>query len=134
MQPPESTNADAQPLRPHQLTWAALLGRWLDFAKSALALPRDAVGEALRQSVPDIIMLQAVCCALQGLADLPADERALGLDRAELLIDKHAAALRQRWADGPDSARSATGPLPPQLLELIDDARANLAAAQGDQA
>ena len=76
----------------------------MEFAKSALALPQDATGDALRQSVPDIIMLQAVTCALRDLGDLSADERALGLDRAELLIEKHAEALARRWGAGAAAA------------------------------
>ena len=99
----------------------------MEFARSALALPRDATGDALRQSVPDIIMLQAVTCALRDLGDLPADERALGLDRAELLIDKHAEALTRLWGAGAD-------PVPPQLADLVDDARTCLAAGQDRQA
>ena len=116
----ESTQPDARPLRPRQLTWAALLGRWVEFARSALALPKDTIGTAMRESVPDIIMLQAVWFALKDMDGLTATERALGLDRAEVLIDKHADALNRRWAgDG-------STPMPRQLQELIDDARNRL--------
>jgi hypothetical protein len=105
-----------------KLTWAALLGRWIEFARSAVALPDDEAGRAVKQCIPDIIMLQAVWFALDHLDDLPPDERALGLDRAEVLIDQHAAAIERRFA-GMD--------LPDQLRELIADARQRLARRQG---
>jgi len=115
------------PLDPKSLTWAVLLGRWVDFARSAVALPDDAEGTRLRQSVGDIIQLQAVWFALQHLGDLPPAERALGLDRAAVLIDRHADALAKRYAE-PDAA------LPAMVAELIADARAQLAAAAADEA
>lgn len=109
------------PLAVNQLTWAVLLGRWVQFARSAAALPDDRESQALRQSVPDVIMLQAVWFALQHLEELPADERALGLDRAKVLIDKHAAALETRWLGAA---------MPPPLGELIADARAQWQAVE----
>ena len=119
-----STPPDARPLRPRQLTWAALLGRWVEFARSAMALPEDTVGTAVRDSVPDIIMLQAVWFALKDMDGLTDAERALGLDRAEVLIDRHAGALNRRWAG------DASTPMPRQLQELIDDARSRLGEVQ----
>lgn len=105
-----------EPLHPDTLTWAALLARWVEFARSAVALPDTAEGNALRDSVPDIIQLQAVWFALQHLDELDADQRALGLDRAEVLIEKHADALCRRWGES----------LPDMVRELIDDAHAQL--------
>lgn len=99
------------------LTWAALLGRWIEFARSAVALPDDAAGRAWRKSIPAIIALQAVTMALAELDDLAADERALGLDRAEILIHRHTAELREAFANAP---------LHPMLTELIADANAAL--------
>ncbi len=104
-----------------KLTWAALLGRWIEFARSAVALPDDEAGRAVKQCVPDIIMLQAVWFALDHLDDLPHDERSLGLDRAEVLIDQHAAAITSQFA---------ALDLPDQLRELIADARQRLAERQ----
>ena len=80
---------------PQALTWAAMLGRWVDFARSSVALPDDAEGRKLKASVPDLIQLQAVWFALQHLDDLPPDERALGRDRAGVLITRHTR-LRER--------------------------------------
>ena len=105
---------------PDALTWAAMLGRWVDFARSSVALPDDAAGRKLKASVPDLIQLQAVWFALQHLGDLPASEQALGRDRAGVLIERHAAALHERFANEG---------LPAGMVELIDDARAARAPA-----
>ena len=112
-----------EPLHPERLTWAALLATWVDFARSAVALPKDAAGQAMRDSVGDIIMLQAVWFALRELEDLPPDERALGLDRAQVLIDRHRDAIEQRWQGQA---------MPDLLTELIDDAQAELAKHEGE--
>ena len=111
-----------EPLHPERLTWAVLLGRWVAFAKSAVALPDDAAGRRLRDAVPDLINLQAVWFALGHLDELEADERALGLDKAEVLIDKHVQALERAWADEG---------LPAEIVELIQDAKAALQKQRG---
>ncbi|MDZ4782583.1 MAG: hypothetical protein SGJ19_20240 [Planctomycetia bacterium] len=116
---PESEDASAG-LHADRLTWAVLLGRWIDFARGAVALPNDAEGTRMRESIPDIIMLQAVWFALQHLQELKADERSLGIARAEVLIEKHEGALRKRW-----------GALPDKVSELVADAREQLSAAHG---
>lgn len=100
------------PLHPERLTWAVMLGRWVAFARSAVALPTHGDAGRLRASVPDLIMLQAVWFALRHLDELPPDEQAVGRDRARVLIDRHGDALRQRWGDD----------LPESMRELIDDA------------
>lgn len=96
---PDATPSDddRQTLNTRSLTWTAVLGRWVDFARSAVALPDDATGQAMKASVPDIIMLQAVWFALQDLSELPADQRALGIDRAAVLIERHRSAIERRW-------------------------------------
>ncbi len=99
-------------LNPKKLTWAALLGHWIEFARSAVALPDNAEGQAWRRSIPDIIGLQALCMALNDMDDLAADERALGLDRARILAKKHVLALTQAFGNAQ---------LHPMLRELIDD-------------
>lgn len=115
-------SAQSEPLYPERLTWAVLLGRWIEFARSAVALPPTEAGKRLRDSVADLIMLQAVWFALQHLEQLDDDERALGLDRAALLIEKHVNAVEHRYGDEP---------LPQQLSELIADARAQWHVANG---
>ncbi len=112
------TSQDSLP--PVSTTWAAMLGRWIDFARSATALPTEGPQGLLRRSVSDIITLQAVWFALGHLDQLPADQRSLGLDRSQILIDRHAEALHARF----------DGQLPPALAELISDARHHLLEAQ----
>ncbi len=113
---------DETTLHPDELAWAVLLGRWVDFARSALALPDDAEGRRLRDSVGDIIQLQAVWFALQHLDELEPGQRALGVDRAAVLVEKHAGALQARFRDQP---------IPALIAELIGDAEGQLASAAG---
>lgn len=109
----ESKEFQADPLHPQRLTWAALLGRWVDFAKASVALP--AVGDSglLRESIVDIITIQAVWMSLQDFDELAADQRRLGLDRAGILLQKHGASLRHRWGSH----------MPAELGELLSEAR-----------
>jgi hypothetical protein len=104
------------------LDWAALLAHWTAFARSSLALPRGAEGDRWRAAVAPIIGLQAVTFALGDLGRLREsdDERALALDRAEVLIRRHADELAAIW---PGQA------LHPELTAIVADARAALAAA-----
>jgi len=102
------------------LTWALLLGRWMDLARASIALPETAEGGRLRSGIAPIIALQAITHALGEIDDLPPDERSLALDRAELLIRKHAGTLHGLWRGEP---------MPTELIELIDDARTALHAA-----
>ncbi len=104
-------------LRPDSLTWTALLGQWVDFARASLALPRDAESKRWQHSVPAIITLQAVTFALADLVRLGVDERALARDKAELLISGAAAELRSIWSGQP---------MPASILEIAEDARAAL--------
>ena len=104
-----------------RVTWAVLLGGWIEFAKSSVALPKDGAGRAMRESVADIIALQAVWFALQHLDELGSDERALGVDRAEVLIGRHSEAIQVRWE---------AETLPGELSALIEDARSALAKSQ----
>ncbi|MEO1009424.1 MAG: hypothetical protein AAFX79_12755 [Planctomycetota bacterium] len=102
------------------ITWAMLLARWTEFAKSAVALPTEGEGGRWRSSVPAVIALQATAMALGELDEVDDDERPLALDRASVTIEKHAQELAERWAGVP---------WPEELHELIEDARAALAAA-----
>jgi hypothetical protein len=113
--PDEASPAHREPppLHPERLTWMVLLGRWTEFARGAVALPTEGDGGRMRDSVADIITLQAVWFALQHLHELDRGEQALGLDRAGVLIERHESSLRRRWTSG----------LPGGVQELIDDAR-----------
>lgn len=99
---------------PDPATWAALLARWVEFARAAVSLPTDDEGNRWRRAVPPIITLQAVTHALAEIDRLPPGEQALALDRGEVLIRDNAAALNRIWG---------VDPLAEALLELIDDAR-----------
>jgi len=90
--------SNAEPLEPDRLTWAVLLARWTDFARSAVALPDDGEPGLVRQSVTDIITLQAVWFALRQMDALDPAEQALGLDRAGVLIARHSDAIRSRFS------------------------------------
>ena len=92
---------EPEPLHPQRLTWAALLGRWVEFARTAVALPEAGAEGHLRESVADIIALQAVCFALEQIEDLARAERPLAVDRARVLVARHTAMLRRRWGDDP---------------------------------
>lgn len=108
-------------LEPERLTWAVLLSRWTEFARSAVALPDAGDPGRVRQSVTDIITLQAVWFALSHLDELPPDQRRLGIDRGGVLIARHAGAIRARF-EGRD--------MPAELAELIHDAEAKLHQAK----
>src|SRR5262245_33826970 len=95
------------------LTWAALLAKWTEFAKAAVALPREGDGGRLRRAVPALIGLQAVTQALGELNRLPKYERAVGLDRATILINRYTGELTSIWQ----------GQEPAEVAELASDAR-----------
>ncbi len=102
---------------PQILTWAVLLSRWMDFARSALALPREGESGRIRRAVPALIGLQAVTCALSEVPLLPVHEQSVARDRAEVLIRRYEADLRAIWE---------AEPLPGSVAEFIDDARLSL--------
>lgn len=109
-----------EPLHPEQLTWAILLAQWVDLAKSASTLGPDSQSQAIRNLVPDIIMLQAVWYALTDLSKLEMTEQKLGCLRALWLIERHEAVIRNTWPDDE---------LPALLQELIADAKTAYEAA-----
>lgn len=100
------------------LTWTALLGKWIEFAQSAVVLPDDQPGRAWKASVPAIIELQAVTFALAELTELPAADQPVARDRAAHLIDRAGATLSRAWDEH----------IPENVTEIISDARTALAA------
>lgn len=107
------------------ITWAMLLARWTEFARSAVALPTTGPGGRWRQSVPSVIGLQAIALALADLDEHNLeDDRALAMDTASVGVERHALELAEIWADEP---------WPDALYELLSDARLALsrAAASG---
>lgn len=103
------------------MTWTALLAKWVGFAGAAAALPEAGSGARWRKAVAPIIALQAVTHAVGELHELDAAERAVGLDRAEIMLRERERELRMIWAEEP---------LPVVLVELIDDARTAIDAAR----
>jgi len=103
-------------------TWAMLLARWTEFARSAVALPADGAGGRWRESVPAIIGLQAISMALRDLDKHELDEgRSLAIDTAAVGVDRHAEALAGIWAHEP---------WPDELHGLLEDARSSVTDAK----
>ncbi len=96
------------------LTWAGLLARWMDFARSAVGLPKTPEGDRWREDTPSIITLSAVTHALRELDELDEGERPLALDRAEILCKDTSAKLHELWKGEA---------LPEPLMEIIEDSR-----------
>ncbi|MGP1310526.1 MAG: hypothetical protein ACTS27_10045, partial [Phycisphaerales bacterium] len=113
--------ANPDPLPLSAMTWAAMLARWTEFARASVAFPKDAPGERWRASVAPVIGLQATAFALGDIDSLPADERALGLDRAGVLVRAHAGELHRVWAGEA---------MPDALREVVDDAQRALTLAR----
>lgn len=103
------------------MTWAALLAKWVELAGAAAALPERGSGARWRRAVAPIIALQAVTHAMGELHELDGAERAVGLDRAEIMLREREHELRLIWSHEA---------LPPPLQELIGDARTAIDAAR----
>ncbi|QDU32753.1 hypothetical protein KS4_07870 [Poriferisphaera corsica] len=116
-----SSESKYEPLPADQITWAALLGQWVEFARSAVALPSNDEGARMKDSIADVIMLQAVWFALESLSGLSTDEQALGLNRAALLIKKHKANLVSRYTEIQ---------MPHSMSQLISDAESSYSKAK----
>lgn len=106
-----------------QLDWAALLARWMEFARASVALPDDAQGRRWRASISSIITLQAVTLALGELERLENEERAVAIDRASLLIERESQALDAAWDGTPSD----------EVEQLIEDADSALNHARSRQ-
>ncbi len=118
-----SENLSKSQETPAALDWAALLARWMDFARAAVALPSDAQGDRWRASISPIITLQAVTLALGEVPTLPRDEQAVAIDRATLLIERETEALAKVWE----------GDLPSEVGLLLRDAAEALAVTQSGE-
>ncbi len=95
-------------------TWASLLAGWVHYAQSAVALPDTQEGQRWKASVAPTIALHANAMALGEIEKVEPEERALAMDKSELSIKEHAAALNQIWRGEP---------MPESINELIDDAK-----------
>lgn len=127
----ESQNVNHEPgeerIDARKMTWAVLLGRWVEFARSSVALPAEGPLGKLKESVADLITLQAVIAALSELDQLPAEEQALGLDRAQVLVETHSLAVKERF-------ERAGGELPDQIRQMIDEAHEAIDGAKENTA
>lgn len=70
---------------------------WTSFAKATGSLPASVENDRWRRAAAPIIGLHALTFALSELDQLPADEAAVGLDRASILIERHRAELAAVW-------------------------------------
>ncbi len=111
-------NGGMSDLRPESMTWTVLLAKWMDFARSSVALPDDHEGRRWRDSVTPLITLQAVTFALGEVDELPAMDQPYAIDRAEVLLQEHTSSLERTWAGDA---------MPAMVAEIIDDARSALA-------
>lgn len=114
------SNENNEDIKIRELTWAALLNRWLDFARASVSFPDNASGKRWKDAVVPIITLQSVTFALTEVNDLSHDERALGLDKAQIIIIRETESLISIWPDEP---------LPVMVRELIEDAKLMLNSA-----
>jgi hypothetical protein len=113
-------HTEGRSLAVREMAWAALLGRWIEFAKASVSLPDDGTGGRWKRSVVPFIELQATVWALRELSEIGEDDRSVARDRAELTVRKANAALSEVWG---------SHPMPGSILELIDDATVALREA-----
>lgn len=106
---------------PDTLTWAALLGRWTDFAAASVALPESGEPGRWKQAVGHVISLQAVTHALGEIVELELVDLPLAIDRAALAVREGVLAIQAIWGDQA---------LAPQAAEICDDAELALALAE----
>ncbi len=85
------------PLHPDSLSWAALLGRWLDLAAASTALTDAQHGPQWRGSISSLVTLQAIVFALGEFDRLDEDERPVALDRSEVLVAESRDQLLDLW-------------------------------------
>ncbi|MDE0888018.1 MAG: hypothetical protein OSA40_01030 [Phycisphaerales bacterium] len=106
------------------VTWTTLLGHWTDLVKAGEGLRRAANSNPdaarWRDSIPEVIRLQAITFALGDLDRLHASDRGLARDRAGIGIEAATNVLDSVWAGLP---------IPEALTEIAQDASQSLQAA-----
>lgn len=95
------------------VTWAGLLARWMEFARSAVALPTVGDGARWRASIAPVIALHAVAMALRELHLVAETDRPLARDRAAITVADACAILGATWRGEP---------MPESMAALRDDA------------
>jgi hypothetical protein len=105
-------------------TWSALLSHWIALVKAGEGLvqaaPDDLDAARWRASIPEVVSLQAITFALGDLAQLPAADRPLARDRADLGVTAAASKLDEIWR-GEE--------MPESVLEIAADARRSVEQA-----
>lgn len=96
------------------ISWSTLLAGWIQFAQTAVALPKTEEGQRWRDSVAPTIGLHALAMALGEIDKVDAEERPLAMDTSELGIKEHVAKLNEIWR---------SEPMPESIIELIEDAK-----------
>ena len=88
------------------MTWASLLARWMDLARTSQALIGQP-GVVDGRVVPALITFEAIAMAMQHLGGLTATERSFALDQAAVLIDARLADLEHAFDELPDPLHQA---------------------------
>ncbi|MDF1808676.1 MAG: hypothetical protein P1U42_03180 [Phycisphaerales bacterium] len=96
------------------ISWSTLLSGWIQFAQTAVALPKDEQGQRWRDSVAPTISLHALAMALSEIHKVDFEERPLAMDKSELNIKSNVAELNQIWR---------AEPMPESIIELVEDAK-----------
>ena len=96
------------------ISWSTLLAGWIQFAQSAVALPKTDQGQRWKDSVAPTIGLHALAMALGEIEKVNPDERSLAMDKSELGIKDYVAELNKIWR---------SEPMPEAIVELIEDAK-----------
>jgi hypothetical protein len=99
------------------VTWTTLLGHWTSLVKAGEGLRRAAESDPdasrWRDSIPEVIRLQAITFALGDLEHLDVPDRGLARDRARVGIEAAHGVLETIWAGHP---------FPDALAEITGDA------------
>jgi hypothetical protein len=100
-QPPADDMPDDLPEATHALTWAALLAYWLDVAKATVSLADHGDAGRWKRSLPHLIELHATALAVNDIARLRVEDRAVARDKADVLAKRANAQLFAIWRGVP---------------------------------
>ncbi len=104
------------------MAWAALVGRWSEWAAASAAWPEHGDAGRARASVPWLIQLQALTQALGEITAVPPRERPWCRDHARATIETAVERLVGVWGNE----------APNEIADIVDDAR--LAVDRSQQA
>lgn len=101
-------------------SWVGLLSLWMEFAKTASALPDDDLGDRWREAMPHVVTLLATSRALDEIGCLGWSEHGVALDRSEFGIKRAAAGINAVWHGEP---------MPEGVLATMEEALRSLEGA-----